>query len=154
MGMIAAHRLFGLIAAKPPAPETDRAMGDLNTTPLIDVMLCLLVMMILSIPVQTHSVKLDLPAAPQFPTEVVRLDHNDLAITAEGAILWNNAAISFDEMQHRLIIMRNLDPTPELRFQPAAEARYALVDSVIAAIKRANINAVGFTGNEQYRDIF
>ena len=152
MGMLAAHRLFGPTAAK--APDSDRAMGDLNTTPLIDVMLCLLVMMILSIPAQTHSVKLDLPTAPPPPTETVRTDHNDLAITAEGTILWNNAPISFTELQHRLIQMRAIDPTPELRFQPAAEARYVVVDSVIATIKRANVTAVGFTGNEQYRDIF
>lgn len=153
MGMLAAHRLFAHGVTKPPAPDAERAMGDLNTTPLIDVMLCLLVMMILSIPAQTHSVKLDLPTAPP-PTETVLPDHNDLAITAEGTILWNTAPISFAELQHRLILMRAIDPTPELRFQPAAEARYVVVDSVIAAIKRANITAVGFTGNEQYRDIF
>ena len=136
-----------------PTSGDARPMGDLNTTPLIDVMLCLLVMMILSIPTQTHSVKVDLPIA-QPPTTVVKTGHNDLAITADGVILWNATPVTFAQMQHNLVIARDMSPMPELRFQPDAEARYVLVDSVLAAIKRSGTTALGFTGNEQYRRIF
>lgn len=133
------------------AAET-RPMGDLNTTPLIDVMLCLLVMMILSIPTQTHSVKVDLPAG-QTDT-VIRRDHNDLSVTPEGIIMWNGVPTSFAQMQHNLTAIATMQPSPELRFRPDANARYVIVDSVLAAVKRSGAENLGFVDNERYHGVF
>lgn len=133
------------MSAKNPADPTP--IGNLNTTPLIDVMLCLLVMMILSIPAQSHAVKIDLPmGAPSFDIR----DHNLLQVTAAGVTMWNGAAINSAQLQHVLGQLRNMDPAPELRIQPDPAARYVIVDTVLAEVRRADVPALGFVGNENY----
>ena len=93
-------------------------MFDMNTTPLIDVMLVLLVMLIITIPPQTHAVKLDLP----------QNNPNDTPPP--------------------------IDPVPELHLQPEPNARYELVDQVLAVTKKANVTKMGFVGNEAYMKAF
>lgn len=126
----------------------DRLMNELNTTPLIDVMLVLLVMFIITVPIQTHAVRIDLPSGP--PPVDLRNDRNKLVVTAGGALLWNGATLTMPQLQSTLHRMGAMQRPPELHFQPDAEARYALVDEVLAAIKRANVATMGFVGNERY----
>ncbi len=132
--------------------DSDAPMSDLNTTPLIDVMLCLLVMMILSIPPQTHAVTVDLPVAR--PGPVVDRDHNDLAITADNVLLWNGVAVTSAQLQANINISLRMEPVPELRFQPDAAARYVVVDSVLAQLRRSGVTAMGFVGNEDFARVF
>ena len=126
-------------------------MMDINMTPLIDVMLVLLIMFIITIPIQTHAVKLDLPVdqtnSPPPPIDPVK---NKVVITAQGQILWNGAAVSPEQLRQYLELSQQIQPIPELHLQPEPEARYELVDEVLAITKRAHVEKMGFVGNEAY----
>jgi biopolymer transport protein ExbD len=126
-------------------------MMDINTTPLIDVMLVLLIMFIITIPPQTHAVKLDLPQNQQNPTPPpVEPIKNTIVITQAGAILWNGVAVNQDQLRQYLDISQQMNPIPELHLQPEATARYELVDEVLAITKKAKVEKMGFVGNEAY----
>ena len=130
-------------------------MMEINTTPLIDVMLVLLIMLIITIPPQTHAVKLDLPQnnpndAPP-PIDPVK---NKVVITAGGQILWNGAAVNPQQLRQYLDVTQQMNPVPELHLQPEPDARYELVDQVLAVTKQAHVDKMGFVGNEAYMKSF
>ncbi|WP_106638834.1 ExbD/TolR family protein [Allosphingosinicella vermicomposti] len=126
-------------------------MMDINTTPLIDVMLVLLIMFIITIPIQTHAVKLDLPVDSRTntppPVDPVK---NKIVIETSGQILWNGAAVDETTLRQYLDLTTTMNPVPELHLQPYPDARYEVVDQVLAITKRANVEKMGFVGNEQY----
>ena len=127
-------------------------MMEMNTTPLIDVMLVLLIMFIITIPVQTHAVKVDLPQNnPNDQPPPIEPDKNRLTITADNVIAWNGSPIDPVTLRQYLERTATMTPEPELHFQPDRNARYDTVDQVLAIIKRANVTKLGFIGNEQYR---
>ena len=136
-------------------PETAEPMMDINTTPLIDVMLCLLILFILTIPVQTHAVKLDLPQQmanqPPPPVDPVK---NKIVIMPNDVVLWNGTPVDLLRLRQYLDLTTTMRPTPELHLQPHPDARYEVVDEVLAVTKRANITVMGFVGNEAYVDAF
>lgn len=125
-------------------------MGEMNTTPLIDVMLVLLIMFIITIPPINHAVKIDLPSGPgevkDRPDPVI----NKVVILPDSQILWNGEPVSLDQMTQYLEQTKTYNPQPELQFQPAPTARYDIVDFALARIKKAEISKFGFVGNEQY----
>ena len=126
-------------------------MMDINTTPLIDVMLVLLIMFIITIPIQTHAVKLDLPQdQPNQTPPPIDPVKNKIVVTGAGQVLWNGAPVELTTLRQYLDITTTMTPTPELHLQPEPNARYELVDEVLAVTKRANITAMGFVGNEAY----
>lgn len=129
-------------------------MMDMNTTPLIDVMLVLLIMFIITIPVQTHAVKVDLPQPNGQPQNPVEPEKNKVYIDANGNVFWNSVQIDDVTLRQYLDASLQRDPEPELHFQPDPQARYEVVDRVLAVIKRANVTKLGFVGNEQYRNDF
>ena len=130
-------------------------MMEINTTPLIDVMLVLLIMLIITIPPQTHAVKLDLPQNQQNPNPPpIEPVKNKIVITAQGAVLWNGTAVDLTQLRQYLDITQQMNPVPELHLQPEPEARYELVDQVLAVTKRANVTKMGFVGNEAYMTVF
>lgn len=129
-------------------------MMEMNTTPLIDVMLVLLIMFIITIPIQTHAVKVDLPQNSNNPAPVVEPQKNKLYIDANGNIFWNSVQIDDLTLRQYLDASLQQDPEPELHFQPDPQARYDVVDRVLAIVKRANVTKLGFVGNEQYRNDF
>ena len=131
-----------------PAP-----MMEMNMTPLIDVLLVLIIMFIITIPPQSHAVKIDLPGPPP-PTQEINPVKNKLVVTQDGALLWNGAAVSKSELSSLLIASKQMARVPELHLQPEAGARYALVDEVLAISKRAEVTKMGFVGNEEYRAAF
>ena len=126
-------------------------MMEINTTPLIDVMLVLIIMLIITIPVQTHAVKLDLPQQNQQntppPIDPVK---NKIVVTQAGAVLWNGAPVNLVQLRQYLDQTQQMNPTPELHLQPEPEARYALVDEVLVVTKAAKVEKMGFVGNEAY----
>jgi biopolymer transport protein ExbD len=126
-----------------PAP-----MFEMNTTPLIDVMLVLLIMFIITIPLQSHAVKIDLPAGlPVLNPDPVR---NRIVVTAKGQILWNGVPTGKQALAQVLAATQRMNPVPELHLQPEPNARYELVDEVLVMTKRAGVRNMGFVGNEAY----
>lgn len=126
-------------------------MMDINTTPLIDVMLVLLIMFIITIPPQSHAVKLDLPQddGSNNPPPVDPIK-NKIVVSQAGEVLWNGAPVNLVQLRQFLDISQQMVPVPELHLQPEPEARYELVDEVLAVTKRASVEKMGFVGNEAY----
>ncbi len=129
-------------------------MIDMNVTPLIDVMLVLLIMFIITIPVQTHAVKLDLPQNTNTPPPPVLPEKNIVVVTAQGQILWNGSPVTQPQLRQYLEVTQQMNPIPELHLQPESTARYELVDQVLAVTKKAHVQKMGFVGNEYYMNIF
>jgi biopolymer transport protein ExbD len=126
-------------------------MMEMNTTPLIDVMLVLLIMFIITIPVATHAVNIDLPqATPPTDQQIIDPVKNKLVLTQANEILWNGAPTSQGQLVTLLAQTRTLDPEPELQFQPEEYASYELADQVLKIIKESGVTKFGFVGNEMY----
>ncbi|HEY4070495.1 MAG TPA: biopolymer transporter ExbD [Sphingomicrobium sp.] len=132
------------------ANDSGEPMLDINTTPLIDVMLVLLIMFIITIPIQTHAVKLDLPVNQNTPPPPIQPLKNTVGITAQGQITWNGSPITAQQLRQYLEVTQQMNPVPELHLQPDATARYELVDEVLAITKKAHVQKMGFVGNEYY----
>jgi biopolymer transport protein ExbD len=130
-------------------------MMEINTTPLIDVMLVLLIMFIITIPIQTHAVKLDLPQNQdtQTPPPIDPVK-NKVVITAGNQVLWNGSPVQLPQLRAYLDQTQQMNPIPELHLQPEPTARYELVDQVLAVTKRAHVEKMGFVGNEAYMTAF
>src|SRR5947209_11635261 len=129
-------------------------MLDVNVTPLIDVMLVLLIMFIITIPVQTHAVKLDLPVNQANPPPVViNPVKNVVTINAQNQVFWNGSPVDMQTLRQYLDTTQQMNPVPELHLQPDATARYEIVDQVLALTKKAHVQKMGFVGNEYYMNI-
>ncbi|MCC2978701.1 ExbD/TolR family protein [Sphingomonas sp. IC4-52] len=126
-------------------------MMEMNTTPLIDVMLVLLIMFIITIPIQTHAVKVDLPVNdPTAQKSPVDPQKNKITISVDGTTSWNGAPVDAVRLRQYLDVAAAMNPEPELHFQPDPQVRYDVVDQTLAVIRRSNVTKLGFIGNEQY----
>ena len=124
---------------------------DINTTPLIDVMLVLLIMFIITIPIQTHAVKLDLPSAqPPQTDDPIDPVVNNLEIDFTNQIYWNAQPVTIDQARAYFRQASRMQPEPELRVRPDPQAKFEIVDQVLAAAQQSGITKMGFIGNEQY----
>src|SRR3954466_14043437 len=127
---------------------TGQVMVEMNTTPLIDVMLVLLVLLIVTLPVQTHAVKLGMPSGPPSsltPTIV------ELGVDFDGAISWNGTRISRATMDAYLADAASKSPQPEIHVNPNRLANYDVVAKVLADAQRLGATQIGFTGIDRYR---
>jgi len=130
-------------------------MLDVNVTPLIDVMLVLLIMFIITIPIQTHAVKLDLPVNQDTPNPPpIDPIKNVVSVNAQDQVLWNGSPVSLPQLRSYLDVTQQMNPVPELHLQPDATARYEIVDKVLAVTKQAHVQKMGFVGNEYYTQVF
>jgi biopolymer transport protein ExbD len=138
-----------------PSAGAEEPMCDVNTTPLIDVMLVLLVMLIVTLPTQVHGVLLDMPvprpppAVPPPPPEVI-----DIEIDFDGTIIWNQitpvpSIATLDSYFRR---EAEKDPQPEIHLRPNRRARYDVVANVMASAQRAKMVKMGFTNVAEFRD--
>ncbi len=127
-------------------------MMEINTTPLIDVMLVLLIMFIITIPVATHSVDIDLPVAnpPDTPPPPVLPDKNKVVLTQDNKILWNGNQITDRQLLDNLKLSLTFPVEPELQFEPEENAAYDLSVKVLNVIKGSQVTKFGFVGNEKY----
>jgi len=133
-----------------PAGGPDHVVSEMNTTPLIDVMLVLLVMLILTIPIQTHAVKIDMPIGPSSgaPPAVVNLE-----IDFDGTAIWNGTPLkSTAELDRYLQDSAAAMPQPEVHVKPNRLAKYEAVAKTLAHAQRLGLTKVGFVGNEQYTE--
>ena len=121
---------------------------EMNTTPLIDVMLVLLIMFIITIPIQTHAVRIDMPIdGGDFVVDPVK---NKIVVDARGVVFWNGEPVGLPALSATLERTRELPRTPELHVEPDARAPYGRVDEVLAVTKRVGVEKMGFVGNERY----
>ncbi len=134
--------------ARTGGPQPD-VVADINTTPLIDVMLVLLIMLIITIPIQLHSVGLNLPTGtppPTTPPEIVRIE-----IDTQGQLSWNGEPLaSRSALEQRLSATATQAVQPELHVRPDRKGPYRFVAGVMAAAQRNGLTKVGLVGSEQF----
>ncbi|QHE91193.1 biopolymer transporter ExbD [Pandoraea fibrosis] len=132
------------------AGESSDIMVEINTTPLIDVMLVLLIMLILTIPIQTHAVKLDMPtpsnASPAIPPLVVQVD-----VDEQGVVAWNGLPLNDrTQLETHLTEAATSTPPTELHLRADAKAPYRSVAMVMASAQRLGVTRIGLVGNERF----
>ena len=136
-----------------PAPAfaapAQEPFSQLNTTPLIDVLLVLLIMFIITIPLTSHEVPLDLPQGPPPAAQAEPLVHR-LDMDAGGRLRWDGAALPEAQLAARLAAVRDAGNSAELHFRTDGEARYEDFDRVLAIVKRAGIARLGLVDNHRF----
>jgi biopolymer transport protein ExbD len=129
--------------------EEGGMMIEMNTTPLIDVLLVLIVMLIITIPVQTHAVKLDMPR-PDVKPQTTEPEVIDLIVDFDGTLLWNGQPVpNGDTLVSYFQEAAAKDPQPELHLRPNKLAKYDIVAKVLATAQRKGIKNIGIVGNDQ-----
>ncbi len=128
-----------------PSGES-RPMADINMIPLIDVMLVLLVIFIITAPLLTHSVKIDLPRASSTPN-VTRAQHVQLAIDSAGHLFWNGTLVERDELSLRMTAASKLDPVPELHLRADRDTHYQAIAEVMAMAAKDGLVRIGFVSD-------
>jgi len=124
-------------------------MVEMNTTPLIDVMLVLLVLLIVTLPIQTHAVKLDMPSPNSTPPTVIP-ETVDLGIDFDGTVTWNTQPVDRATMDSYFADAATKNPQPEIHINPNRLAKYDAVAKVLADAQRLGATHIGFTGIDQY----
>ena len=135
------------------ASDDAQEMTEMNTTPLIDVMLVLLIMLIITIPVQLHSTNLNMPvnapnSAPERPPVIVKIE-----VANNGAVVWDGQPlVSRDELEDKLKAIAALANQPEVHLRPDAKAPYSMVATVLASAQRVGVAKLGIVGNERFME--
>ncbi len=144
---------MGMNVGSSGGEESGEVMVDINTTPLIDVMLVLLIMFIITIPIQTHAVKMNMPvpnnaAPPPKPPEIVRID-----VDFDGTIGWNGEVIQSGDrntVEQRLMAIAAIPDQPEVHLRPNKLVTYKHVAMIMATAQRLGVTKIGIVGNEQF----
>jgi biopolymer transport protein ExbD len=142
---------MGMNVGSASEDEDGGVMVDINTTPLIDVMLVLLIMFIITIPIQTHAVKMNMPvpsnaAPPPTPPEVIRID-----VDFDGTIGWNGEIIADRAaLEARLSMVAAQADQPEVHLRPNKLVTYKVVAMIMASAQRLGVTKIGIVGNEQF----
>jgi biopolymer transport protein ExbD len=128
----------------------DEPMTEMNMTPLIDVMLVLLIMFIITIPIQTHAVKMNMPIGPStpppVPPEIVRID-----VDFDGTIGWNGTIVAGrHELEAKLATIAAMADQPEVHLRPNKLVTYDVVAMILASAQRLGVTKIGIVGNEQF----
>ena len=135
------------IAGSQREPEV---MIDINTTPLIDVMLVLIIMLIITIPIQTHAVKLNMPVGKP-PTQTVQPQVVTIDVDFDGTIIWNGETLSGrPELEARMRGAAAMQEQPEIHLRPNKLVKYRNVAMVMASAQRLGLTKVGIIGHEQF----
>ena len=133
----------------PTGAHEDEVIVEINTTPLIDVMLVLLVLLIVTLPIQTHAVKLDMPAGNNTPPTVEPVTV-DLGVDFDGTVTWNGTVVDRSTMDSYFEDAARKNPQPEIHVNPNRLAKYDAVARVLADAQRLGATHIGFTGIDQY----
>jgi biopolymer transport protein ExbD len=128
----------------------DEPMMDINTTPLIDVMLVLLIMFIITLPVMTHAVKLDMPQSKNQPPPPVVVEPIQLEVDWDGTVIWNGTPVQLSALEGYFRVEAAKNPQPEVHVRPNRRANYDTVAKVLALAQRNGMQRIGFVGNEQF----
>lgn len=140
---------MGIHARNRSNSDEPEVMMEINTTPLIDVMLVLLVMLIITIPIQLHSVKLEMPVAT--PTaNGVKPEKVQIDIDAHNVVYWQGLPVSVAELDEKMKSIAPQTPQPELHIRPDKDSQYAVFANVLASSKRLGLNKIAVIGAEQF----
>jgi len=135
---------MGMTASGTGMEDDDKPMSEINTTPLVDVMLVLLILFLITIPVITQSVKVDLPKAANIPTQT-KPENINIAVDAEGNVFWNTAMVpTQDALLDRVKAIAVMDPQPEIHVRGDRSTAYEHIGRVIVICQRGGIQKVGF----------
>ena len=142
---------MGMNVGSASGEAEEEVMMDINTTPLIDVMLVLLIMFIITIPIQTHAVKMNMPvpnnaAPPPVPPEIIRIE-----VDFDGTIGWNGEIIpDRASLESRLALIAAMPDQPEVHLRPNKLVTYKHVAMIMASAQRLGVTKIGIVGNEQF----
>jgi biopolymer transport protein ExbD len=133
--------------------EQSAEFCDINTTPLIDVMLVLLVTLIMSLPIMTHAVKLDMPQANNPPPPDMRPEVIELEIDFDGTVVWNSTVVpSINTLESYFRVESDKIPQPEIHLRPDRRVKYDHVARVLAAAQRNRMKKIGFVNTAEFRE--
>ena len=127
-------------------------MCDINTTPLIDVLLVLLVTLIITLPVMTHAVKLDLPQNQNPPPVTVQPEIIDLEIDFDGTVVWNGTPVTLQQLDGYFATESVKDPQPEIHLNPDGMSKYDVVAKVLASAQRNRMTKIGFVNVSEFSE--
>jgi biopolymer transport protein ExbD len=138
---------------KGQAAGDPEVLMDINTTPLIDVMLVLLIMLIITIPIQTHAVKLDMPVGAPPPAAAVQPQVVDISVDFDGSVEWNGQPVADRATLEQMLAAAVHQPVqPELHLRADRLASYKYVAAVLASAQRLGLTKIGLVGNEKFLD--
>ena len=130
------------------ASDEPELMMEINTTPLIDVMLVLLVMLIITIPIQLHAVSLEMPVGA--PPNQQKMEKIQIDIDATSVVYWNGVAVSGAELEQKMQSIGQWAAQPEVHIRPNKDARYAVFANVLSGSKRHGLTKIAVIGAEQF----
>lgn len=130
--------------------STGRPMAEINMVPLIDVMLVLLIIFIVTAPLLTHAVKLDLPKASSTPN-VTKRENIQLAIDGEGRYFWNGELVTRPQLVEHLRNAAKIDPQPEIHLRADRTTQYQVLSEVLADSANAGLTRIGFVSDPSAR---
>jgi biopolymer transport protein ExbD len=129
--------------------DEPEVMMDINTTPLIDVMLVLLVMLIITIPIQLHSVTLEMPVGAP-PTNLIKPEKVQIDIDEKSIVYWQGLPVSGAELDDKMKTLALLNPQPEVHIRPNKTSSYAVFANVLSSSRRIGLNKIAVIGAEQF----
>ena len=124
-------------------------MMDINTTPLIDVMLVLLVMLIITIPIQLHAVNLEMPVGVP-PSDAIKPEKVQIDIDEKSTVYWQGLPVAAQELDEKMNQIALMNPQPEVHIRPNKECRYAVFANVLSTSKRKGLSKLAVIGSEQF----
>ena len=124
-------------------------MIDINTTPLIDVMLVLLVMLIITIPIQLHAVNLEMPVGTP-PVNNIEPEKVQIDIDDKSVVYWQGLPVSAAELEEKMNLVSTMNPQPEVHIRPNKECSYAVFANVLSSSKRKGLTKMAVIGHEQF----
>lgn len=150
--MAYSHRGAALFSRRTSSAAQGGVLCDINITPLIDVMLVLLVTLVISLPIMTHAVKLDLPQAPpsleKIPPEVINLD-----IDFDGTVVWNGTVLAgAQQLESYFYTEAHKEPQPEIHLRADRHVKYDYVAKVLAAAQRNRLQKMGFVDTAEFQN--
>lgn len=123
--------------------DHDDVMSEINMTPLVDVMLVLLIIFIITVPVLTHTINVDLPQTASPPSDI-KPDTIIITVKTDTTLYWNEDAVTQDELEQRLTVAASQSPQPDLQLRGDKQVAYEHVIQVMAAVQRAGLEQLGF----------
>ena len=122
---------------------------DINTTPLIDVMLVLLVMLIITIPIQLHAVNLEMPVGTP-PTNEIKPEKVQIDIDEKSTVYWQGLPVTAAELDEKMNLIAQLPQQPEVHIRPNKDCQYAVFANVLSTSKRKGLSKLAVIGSEQF----